>query len=403
MGEWRMDQVGEPKTTAPETAPPSAGLSATPGPASAAGRKDRVPDRVGPSRRHRRRVAVAVIGVLLLLGVGATAGWYTLVRDPGPIPLSEVPLVRADHTPVRMRPAEPGGIDVPHLDRAVLHDTDRGDRVAGIGTIAPPPEEPVARPTPSLDSPTGAAGPGEATDRPDPVSPEPSGEGNPGQPTAPLAAAAPEALIDRVAPVPEPAAPTAPQETADVAAAEPPVAVPADPPALPDQPESLLPQGSPADPMPATDTASGDTAAETALDTGPDTAADGASDPVAAGPAGPFLAAQLGMPSDRMSVEPQPVAASSAPAEPILPERSQPEGENRIQVAAVDSEVVAREEWVRFQAQYPDLLGDLQLFVTTVEVNGRLFYRIQGGLLTATEAQARCRSLQNLGADCIVR
>ena len=402
MGEWRMDQVGEPKTAAPEPAPPSAGLSAPHRPASAAG-KHRVADGAGPSRRRRRRMAVAAVGVLLLLGVGAAVGWHTLVRDPGPVPLSEVPLVRADHTPVRMRPEEPGGIDVPHLDRAVLHDTDRGDDVADIGTIAPPPEAPVARPTPSVDLPTRTPGPNEAAGRPDPISPEPADAGDAGRPTAPLAATTPEALIDRAAPVPEPAAPTVPQETADAAAAEPPVAMPADLPATADQPESLLPQRAPADPTPATDTASGDAAAETAPDTGPDTAADGASAPVAAGPAGPFLAAQLGMPSDRMSVEPEPVAAPSAPAQTVLPDRSQPEGENRIQVAAVDSEVVAREEWVRFQAQYPDLLGDLQLFVTTVEVNGRLFYRIQGGLLTQAEAQARCRSLQNLGADCIVR
>ena len=67
------------------------------------------------------------------------------------------------------------------------------------------------------------------------------------------------------------------------------------------------------------------------------------------------------------------------------------------------SEATARREWLRFQEQFPEILGDLQLFVTTVEVNNRLFYRIQGGPLTESEARDRCRALQNRGADCIVR
>lgn len=411
MGEWRMDQVGEPKTAAPDAAPPtlgppigpSGGLSAGTRPGASADRKERLASRT-PAAGRRRVRGLAVV-VVLLLGIGAAVGWYTVIHDPGPVPLSEVPLVRADHTPVRMQPEEPGGIDVPHLDRAVLHETDAGDGAAEIGAIAPPPEEPVARPAPSVEAPPAETRVEDA--RPD--VPESRSETAPfdsagaaGQDIqfAPLTTfSAPEALIDRVGP-PAPADPAEPAEPA----VEAPVALPTPaeaPPIAASEPESLFPEGPQAADQGVAEAPSAE--ATVSID---DVLAEVTAEPVPAGPAGPFLAAQLGIPPDSVSVQPDPVvtpAAAPRPAVEVAPILPQPEGESRIQVAAVDSEVVARQEWVRFQAQYPRLLGDLQLFVTTVEVNGRLFYRIQGGLLTQADAQNRCRSLQDLGADCIVR
>ena len=412
MGEWRMDQVGEPKTAAPDTAPPlpgpsigsTGGLSAGTRPGATAERKERLPNRVpNAGRRRVRRVAAAVV---LLLVIGAAVGWYTVIRDPGPVPLSEVPLVRADHTPVRMQPEEPGGIDVPHLDRAVLHETDAGDGAAEIGAIAPPPEEPVVRPAPSVDTPaeeTAAevAGPDEPDSPPETAPAASTGVDGGDIQFAPLTTfSTPEALIDRVVPA-------APVESLDPAGAPP--ADPSTPAEAPQvaasPPESLFPEGTQPAEQSADQSTSDAPPAEATVSID-DVLAEVTADPVPAGPAGPFLAAQLDIPPDSVSVQPDPVVAPAAaprPAVEVAPILSQPEGESRIQVAAVDSEVVARQEWVRFQAQYPRLLGDLQLFVTTVEVNGRLFYRIQGGLLTEADAQDRCRSLQDLGADCIVR
>ncbi len=439
MGEWRMDQVGEPKVAVPHAPPPSAGLSAGPRPTAAApaAARARGPERA--SSGGRRRAWTAGIAILLLLGAGAGVGWYTLIRDPGPVSLADVPLIRADHTPVRLRPEEPGGIDVPHLDRAVLHDTERGSDAPEIGTIAPPPEEPVARPAPAIDIAAERAGQEELGSEPAGLPVEPTAQPAEDIQIAPLASfPSPEALIDRAAPGAEAVEATGAAELAGAAeptdaavsaldAPEPPdsiesviealrdeaaapinlepaasAASPDDTGAADDAPESLLADETVS---PAADPDAGDSGPSDALPPPAQAAADdpeplAGAEPVAAGPAGPFLAAQLGVPPDLMSVEPEPTPITVIPALPTQPES---EGDSRIQVAAVESEEVARQEWVRFQGQFPSLLGDLQLIVTTVEVNGQLFYRIQGGLLTEAAARDRCRSLQDLGADCIVR
>ena len=58
----------------------------------------------------------------------------------------EPPLIRADLSPVRVPPEDPGGMEIPNQDRLVLHD--RGDpESAGaltvVGELMPPPEEPL--------------------------------------------------------------------------------------------------------------------------------------------------------------------------------------------------------------------------------------------------------------------
>ena len=75
----------------------------------------------------------------------------------------------------------------------------------------------------------------------------------------------------------------------------------------------------------------------------------------------------------------------------------------RVQLAAVTSEGEAEEEWSRFQARFPSLLGDLQLNVPTVMIDGRRWYRVQAGPLDESGARQLCVQLKEQGADCIVR
>jgi hypothetical protein len=149
-------------------------------------------------RRLRRRLALLAIaaGVALACAIGL---WWTRALMTAGVPPGEAPLLRADGRPTKVRPADPGGMTVPGIDRLIYEPEAARDRVE---RLLPPPEEPLppealprAAPPPEPPPPVVAA-------------PEP-----PPAPAAPPVATAP----------PIPAAPPAP------AAAPPPMAAAAPP------------------------------------------------------------------------------------------------------------------------------------------------------------------------------
>ena len=89
-------------------------------------------------------IAAALAGLLAVaVGVGAWLVFEDRLTTGSP---AEPPLIRADLTPVRMPPEDPGGMDIPNQDRLVLHD--RGDpESAGALTVVdgllPLPEAPL--------------------------------------------------------------------------------------------------------------------------------------------------------------------------------------------------------------------------------------------------------------------
>jgi hypothetical protein len=92
------------------------------------------------------RLLPLLIVVVALGGFGGIVGYYYLANSAGGVD-GVAPLVRADQRPVRVRPENPGGMDVPHQDKEIY------DKVAGRGAAAPaaerllpPPETPMPRP-----------------------------------------------------------------------------------------------------------------------------------------------------------------------------------------------------------------------------------------------------------------
>lgn len=95
-------------------------------------------------RFHRLlRVGVA----LIVMGIFAGGLWFAYVeglRHAGaPGEGGDVPLIRADTRPMKVKPENPGGMQIPDRDMLIY-----GQQRPAIEHLLPPPEQPMARPAP---------------------------------------------------------------------------------------------------------------------------------------------------------------------------------------------------------------------------------------------------------------
>jgi len=101
--------------------------------------------------KSRRHGGPWVFAAVLVVAIGAGAGgWYFLndwlvVDNPD----AEVPLIRADSGPIKVRPEEPGGMDVPDRDKLVYDRIDGNGERSAVERLLPPPEMPMAKPAPA--------------------------------------------------------------------------------------------------------------------------------------------------------------------------------------------------------------------------------------------------------------
>ncbi|WP_439580536.1 SPOR domain-containing protein [Elioraea sp.] len=139
-------------------------------------------------RRREKRGRPRVLLLALVVGVLAFIAAVALVGT-GQRVEREVPLIVADNAPFRVRPADPGGMQVPNQDQLIYQ------RMAGapaapagrrIEVLLPPPEAPlpVPRPVPPAPEPSpAAAAPAEAPTAP--VTQPAEAEAAPGLPLPP--------------------------------------------------------------------------------------------------------------------------------------------------------------------------------------------------------------------------
>ncbi|BBK43772.1 hypothetical protein STVA_37920 [Allostella vacuolata] len=292
-----------------------------------------------------RRARPWLIGVVALAVIGTFCGivWYAYTQGLSQGRGGSLPILRADPSPIRERPAEPGGMKVPHQDKLVYDQVARAPSSAPmVERMLPPPETPIARPVAPRTS----------------VAPPPSAPVTPVTPIAPPMAAAP---------TPPPAAPVQP--------ATPPSARPSPPAPAAQAPSQLAPTqlAPPAGLRPPPSAPSATTPLPQP-----------APPPAAAAPAPPPPAA--------------PPAASTAPA-PI------PGGAYRIQLAAVRSQESAQQEWEKMKAAHSAVLGRLSSQIVRVDLGESrgVFYRIQAGPFGDPEAARRtCQALKDRNVSCLV-
>lgn len=133
--------------------------------------------------------------------------------------------------------------------------------------------------------------------------------------------------------------------------------------------------------------------------------------PAAEAPAPLALRAQLqaGRPLPDIP-EPAPIIIAPAPpvapspAAPPLPVRSAPAPSGAaVQLAAVASEEVAKQEWQRLSKRMPDLLGDRAPVIQRLERDGRTIWRLRtGGFADTAEATSFCVRLRAKGLACTI-
>lgn len=295
----------------------------------------------GASRRRRNR-RVLVLSVALVAALAALWGWTKIHRAS-----KDVPVIAADSTPEKVKPADEGGLQVPNQNVQVLDNMDSNQpTTAEAETVLPPPEQPVTPPAPTVEE----------------TQPAPE-------------AAATETADNSAATV---------QDVPAIVAPEPPVV------------EAPAPDTTAADTttmeQPATDQAA---AAPEAPAPEPTTTQEAATPTPVPEPA-PAAAEQ-----QPAAATPEPAATQEAA---IAPAPAPAAGNSRIQLAAVKSEAAAKEEWAKLQKSYPDLLGGLTLTVQKVDKGAAgIFYRIQAGpLADKGAAKQLCAGLKKRGQDCLV-
>jgi len=183
-----------------------------------------------PDARRRRIKLGPLLLVVAGIAIFGAITWYAYEAGQRQAAVASMPVIKADSTPTRVRPENPGGLNVPNQDALVLNDPGgTPDRASGgVEKLLPPPEAPLPRPAPTA---------GQTANLPPAIGTSP---GRPAAGEPPPPAAAPRSTVEAQPAAPPPGSPpaaapaspppaaasAAPTQTASVpAVAKPPVTV----------------------------------------------------------------------------------------------------------------------------------------------------------------------------------
>lgn len=292
----------------------------------------------GPRRMITAGIALAAVAVF---GIGI---WFAYDQGVKRGASGAPPLVRADQSPTKVAPENPGGLQVPNQDRQIYERLGSGPQAApGQERVLPPSERPLPSPPPGVSSgaASGSSSTAQATPGPAVTIPNrPAPAGVPNQTTAPSPAVTSPPGANTVATPPRVA------NVAPIGNAQPPSA----PAATPQSRAGTQPAASaPANPRPA--------ASQTAPQTAPQAAV-------------------------------QPAAGGSA----------------RVQLASLKDQREAQATWGALQKKFPAELGALTASYERVDLGDKgIYFRLQAGpLQNRAAAQVICERLSAARQGCIV-
>jgi hypothetical protein len=192
---------------------------------------------VGPSsiayesrKRPGRRRLITSLVVLVAIGGFVGIVWHAYNQGKAGGNDAVVPLLKAEDSPTKVRPDQPGGMDVPNQDKLIYDRIAPGSQMAApqIERLLPPAEAPVARPAAPVAPTPAPVAQAPATAAPTDLQPPPLGERQvttapTPQPPIPVAPPAPsQAVPPSQAPLAQAPRPTpAPTQQAAVAPSAP--------------------------------------------------------------------------------------------------------------------------------------------------------------------------------------
>lgn len=166
-------------------------------------RGDTIEFKAEPRTIRKRRqfpiFAILASAVLISTGGGAYYAWKALSTDNE---VREVPLIRAQPGPIKVKPETAGGMDIPDQDKTVFDRMEGEGERPGVEQLLPPPEAPRTPPWSRSET-------ARVPDAAAPAARTPDAARQAGQPSP-----APMGTASVPAPPPPVAAPAAPVETA---------------------------------------------------------------------------------------------------------------------------------------------------------------------------------------------
>jgi len=253
----------------------------------------------------------------------------------------QVPTVHAEISPVKIKPENPGGMDVPNQDKLVYERLGQEPTEQRVESLLPEPEKPMPKPEPQAEEKT------EPMQEKAVTAPEP-----PKPPAVPTK----EVVEQKLAAAQEPKVVSPTPTAKEVAAVEEP------------KPAEI------AKPMELKEPAAAPKEVETV-----------------SAPA----------PSQPSKVEAKPKAEPNPAPKTTSVDISK---SYQVQLAAVRSTATAQSEWQRMQKKFPAQLEGLQLNVVKADLGKKgIFYRLRAGpVADANAAKAICDALKAKKAGCLV-
>lgn len=310
---------------------------------------------VRPASAKRKRKGIVksalIVAPLVMIGAGTAAA---LLGDDR-IGVKDVPLITADGRPVKERPEQPGGMQVPHQDKLVF---------GRAGTAEQETEKPQILA----------------------VSEDPN----------PIPRVAPEPL----APVSYVPAPLKELESSTAGGQDSgfqPARYVGNQPTI-NQPQPVVVPDVPATGTPAMEKTAADSSDNNGQPLKPYTIslADPDSQPRQEATPGP---------ATREATQTDESNQSVAKSDPVQPESTKTKRKGRwmVQIAAMKSQTEAQEYWQDKRGQHPEVLGDLDLVIHKIVRDDTTYFRVRGGAFKAkSQARKRCRSAKSQGLDCFV-
>ena len=106
--------------------------------------------RSGMSARSKVFASGAMLIGVIALGA---VSWYAFQQGLRSGTERDAPVIHAESKPIKRKPSEPGGLNVPHQDKLVFNRLAPGQVQEPAERLLPPPEEPAKRPQPAPPEP----------------------------------------------------------------------------------------------------------------------------------------------------------------------------------------------------------------------------------------------------------